>query len=297
MSQYDYGIIDPGATSGTQLLDHLGLARDAVNSMHKGAARPSYAKAGMLWVKTATKPLLMYYDGSSDTTLGEIDLAAGVIKVGNSTKFNGRSEADFLLKTGNLSGLTDTAAARSALGLVIGTAVQAFSSVLAATTASFTTALKSKLDNIEASADVTDATNVATAGALMTSAKATYTHWRNNTANKYLVTDQVWSAAGTVPLSDGASIALDLSTGFNFTVALGGNRTLANPTNVKSGQAGFIRVTQDLTGARTLSFGSSYKFAGGSAPTLTTSANATDLLFYQALSATEIIVSNVLDIS
>jgi hypothetical protein len=161
MSQYDFGVIDPAATSGTQLLDHLGLTRDAVNSMHKGAARPSYAKAGMLWVKSATKPLLMYYDGTSDTTLGEIDLAAGVIKVGNSTKFNGRLEADFLLKSGNLSGLIDKAAARSNLGLGIGSAVQAFSSVLTATTASFTTALKSKLDNIAAGAQV-NPTNAAT---------------------------------------------------------------------------------------------------------------------------------------
>src|SRR5690606_31864005 len=41
------------------------------------------------------------------------------------------------------------------------------SGVLAATTASFTTADENKLDSIEAGADVTDATNVAAAGAVM----------------------------------------------------------------------------------------------------------------------------------
>jgi len=50
------------------------------------------------------------------------------------------------------------------LGLVIGTDVQAHSTVLDATTASYTTAEETKLAGIEALADVTDATNVAAAG-------------------------------------------------------------------------------------------------------------------------------------
>ena len=54
-------------------------------------------------------------------------------------------------------------------GMVIGTDVQAHSAVLDATTASFTTADETKLDGIEAGADVTDTTNVTAAGALMDS--------------------------------------------------------------------------------------------------------------------------------
>ena len=54
-----------------------------------------------------------------------------------------------------------------------GFAPQAQSSVLDNTTASFTTTLKDKLDAIEASADVTDATNVAAAGAVMESDTST----------------------------------------------------------------------------------------------------------------------------
>ena len=49
----------------------------------------------------------------------------------------------------------------------IGVTVQAYSAVLAGTTASFTTADESKLNGIEANADVTDTDNVRSAGALM----------------------------------------------------------------------------------------------------------------------------------
>ena len=69
----------------------------------------------------------------------------------------------------NLSDVNSAATSRTNLGVAIGTDVQAFSSVLAATTASYTTAEESKLAGIETSADVTDATNVTTAGALMDS--------------------------------------------------------------------------------------------------------------------------------
>lgn len=58
--------------------------------------------------------------------------------------------------------------ARTALGLAIGSDVQAHSTVLDATTASFLTADETKLDGIEPAADVTDATNVLAAGAVMT---------------------------------------------------------------------------------------------------------------------------------
>jgi len=58
---------------------------------------------------------------------------------------------------------TDAAAARTAIGTVIGTDVQAYSSVLANTTASFLIADETKLDGIEAGADVTDEANVTAA--------------------------------------------------------------------------------------------------------------------------------------
>ena len=96
-------------------------------------------------------------------------------------------------------------------------------------------------------------------------------------------------------LTDGANVTLDLALGNNFSVTLGGNRTLDNPTNAVTGQSGVIVVTQDGTGSRTLSYGVNYKFAGGGAPTLTTTASAIDVLYYYVKSSTETYISSALD--
>ena len=101
-----------------------------------------------------------------------------------------------------------------------------------------------------------------------------------------------------VALSDAATIAVDLSLGNNFSVTLAGNRTLGDPTNVTAGQSGVIVVTQDGTGSRTLAYGGTkYKFAGGTAPTLTTTAAAVDVLAYYCESATRITVTSLLNVS
>lgn len=84
--------------------------------------------------------------------------------------------------------------------------------------------------------------------------------------------------SAVVALTDGATINTDASLGSTFTVTLGGNRTIANPTNPASGQKIVYRVKQDGTGGRTLTWGSAFRFSGGTAPTLTTAANKTDYL-------------------
>lgn len=89
-------------------------------------------------------------------------------------------------------------------------------------------------------------------------------------------------------LTDGATITPDFGANQNFTVTLGGNRTLANPSNMVVGQTGSIFLVQDGTGSRTLSFGTSYDFAGGTAPTLTTTASAVDRLDYIVRTSTSI---------
>ena len=61
-------------------------------------------------------------------------------------------------------------------------------------------------------------------------------------------------------LTDGANISTDLAASNNFSVTLGGNRTLDNPSNIVAGQSGAIVITQDGTGSRTLGYGGYWKF-------------------------------------
>lgn len=100
-------------------------------------------------------------------------------------------------------------------------------------------------------------------------------------------------------LTDGATITPDFSAANNFTVTLAGTgRTLANPTNITAGQSGVIAINQDGTGSRTITtYGSYFKFAGGTAPTLSTGANDLDILSYYCVSSTVIVASLGADFS
>ncbi len=89
-------------------------------------------------------------------------------------------------------------------------------------------------------------------------------------------------------LTDAANIAIDMGVGNNFAFTLGGNRTLSAPTNATPGQTGYIYITQDGTGSRTLAFNNAYIFVSGTAPTISTAAGAKDLLVYNVKEATAI---------
>ena len=98
-------------------------------------------------------------------------------------------------------------------------------------------------------------------------------------------------------LTSASTITPDFAASNNFAVTLGTNATLASPSNVTAGQSGVIVVTQDSTGSRTLAYNSIYKFAGGTAPTLTTTASAVDVLAYYVESSTRITVTSLLNVS
>jgi hypothetical protein len=125
----------------------------------------------------------------------------------------------------------------------------------------------------------------------LSAAKATAAEFQANTADKFLVTDKVWSAAGSVALawSAGGTTTVDFSAGINFTVTSGAADSTLGVANAKTGQSGFIYITQGAT-PRSLTFSSAWVFAGGTDPLLTASATAKDILFYQVISSSGPIV-------
>jgi hypothetical protein len=86
--------------------------------------------------------------------------------------------------------------------------------------------------------------------------------------------------AAFLALTDAATIAVDMSASWNFAVTLGDNRTLGTPTGLHEGQSGWIRVTQDGAGSRTLAYSAAWTFGIAGAPTLSTAAGKVDLIHY-----------------
>ncbi len=81
------------------------------------------------------------------------------------------------------------------------------------------------------------------------------------------------------------TVTIDFTTANYISCTLTGTTTFANPTTESVGQSGSIIITQDGTGSRTASWGSQFKWVGGTAPTLTTTAAAVDRIDYLVVAA------------
>ena len=88
--------------------------------------------------------------------------------------------------------------------------------------------------------------------------------------------------------SNTGSITIDFSTHQNFVLTLTGSVTLANPSTETVGQAGVFVFIQDGTGSRTLSLGTDYESPAGGGITLSTAANAVDVVPYFVKAANSI---------
>ena len=114
-----------------------------------------------------------------------------------------------------------------------------------------------------------------------------------------LDTAQTWTKGqrGEVTvLTDAATIDVDFADSNFFSVTLGGNRQLGNPTNCVAGQSGAIFITQDGGGSRTLSYAANWDFAGGTAPTLSTAGGSVDVLVYMVRTATSVVGHLIRDV-
>ena len=80
-------------------------------------------------------------------------------------------------------------------------------------------------------------------------------------------------------LADGATINWDMNLGSIANVTLGGNRTMAAPTNLKKGVY-VLHVLQDGTGSRTITWNAVFKWPFAVAPVLSTGINKRDILSF-----------------
>jgi hypothetical protein len=97
---------------------------------------------------------------------------------------------------------------------------------------------------------------------------------------RFVTPKSIFDAAAPVSVAVAASQTLDFATGFNFDLgAATANFTLQNPANAKIGQSGRIRIPQDSTGGRVITYGSWFKAAGGT-QALSPAASAVDCLYY-----------------
>ena len=103
-----------------------------------------------------------------------------------------------------------------------------------------------------------------------------------NSSNTY--TSSLISSLTTVASSP-TSVTVDASLGNVFKIVLTGNCVIENMTNVVAGQHIVIILQQDGTGGHAPTFGSYYKFTG--TQTVTSTANAIDILSVVCLSSTE----------
>ena len=87
-------------------------------------------------------------------------------------------------------------------------------------------------------------------------------------------------AATDTDTSNTGSVTIDFSAHQNFVLTLTGNVTLANPSTEAVGQAGVFVFIQDGTGSRTLSLGTDYESPASGGITLSTAANAIDVVPY-----------------
>ena len=132
-----------------------------------------------------------------------------------------------------------------------------------------------------------------TLGKLAPAAFGSVEEFRSGGNAEILTLATPWSAANYITLVDAATLTIDFSAGFNFFVTIGGNRVLANPTNAKPGQTGFIVVAEDSTGGYTVSYGSVWKFPTGAQPVFDTGASRVNVICYTVVTPT-FIVANVL---
>ena len=249
MAQHDY-VISNG--TGAAVRSDLNGALGAIATNNSGATEPTTTYAYQWWPDTTTGLLKIRNAANS-----------GWVTVGT-------------LASANLGLLTTTSAASTYLALSGGTITGA----LEIGSAGSLVFEGSTADGNETTLAVTDPTSDRT----ITLPDATGTVPLLSLAQSFTAAQR----GSITSLTSAATVTPDFALANNFSITLGHNATLANPTNLTAGQSGVIFITQDASTAYTLAFGSYWDFSAGVAPTVTSTLSAVDCLVYAVRSTTSI---------
>jgi hypothetical protein len=256
--------------SGANFRSELNTILAAVVSQNSGSTAPTTTYAYQLWIDTSVSPnpLLKLRNGANSAwiTIGDVTVANLGLAALSGATFTG----DITLNAQSDLRFADSDSSNWV-------ALQA-----PATVSSNVTWTLPSADGTSGQALSTNASGVLS--------------WASYAA---LATAQTFTAQqrGAISaLTDGATVTPDFSLANNFSLSIGGNRTLANPTNLTAGASGCIWITQ-TTGSHTLAYGSYWDFSGGTAPTLSTAASAVDCLVYSVQSTTKITATLITNLS
>lgn len=263
-----YEDIEAGFTAVQEELDRLRFVRQFTDLLdvprtYAGAAkRMLRVKPGMNGLEFVQLGLIDIYTASGASNNLDASWTGGVVFVNHSadTVLNVRSEATHPVPQGAVIGVNQAGAGQVVITPAAGVTVRSTDGLMRTRTQHAEVAL-----------------------IYLGSDQWLLTGERNAAALSYASTStsNVFTGQQSMPFVDlaySATMTIDANVGNNRRVTMTGNGTLANPTNLSSGVVLNIRVRQDATGGRTLSYGSMWTWPGGTAPTLSTSANAIDMI-------------------
>lgn len=151
------------------------------------------------------------------------------------------------------------------------------------------------LDNIT-SFSSTGYMNRTGAGTYTFNTAATNAQYLAGTATVPIQPNVIYQAEVDLGNSGSGTLAFDFSLFINARVTMTGNIGTNTLSNVTAGKAGTIAFIQNGSGSNTMTFSTTFKFAGGSIPALSTAANAVDILNYSCRSATFCVASLMKDV-
>jgi hypothetical protein len=103
-------------------------------------------------------------------------------------------------------------------------------------------------------------------------------------SSRIVSTDAVWGTQAEVAVTDAATVALNLSSGFNFLWTLGGaNRSFAQPVLGKLGQRGRVIVVQSGTAACSLSYHTDFKHSVGTPVAIPVNSGAVSIFYFDVV--------------